>query len=92
MFEWDGKYSAGHTKAKFWLLSVKNRKKSAVKLYIEKLILFNFVNLSKTFCSRFDGIPQSKKKGFVKVITHKWCLSYENSFASVGLKELHENW
>ena len=46
--EFDGKYPAGHPKPKFWRFSVKNRKKSAVEHFIEKPVLLNFVNLSKT--------------------------------------------
>ena len=43
----DGEYSAEHSKAKFWRLSVKNGKISAVKHFIEKPILLNFVNVSR---------------------------------------------
>ena len=45
-----GEYPAVHPKAKLRRFSVKNRKKSAVKHFIEKLILLNSVNLSPTFC------------------------------------------
>ena len=43
MLEFDGKYPAAHSKAKFQRFSVKNSKKSAVKQFIEKPILLNFV-------------------------------------------------
>ena len=52
MLGYDGEYPAVHPIAKFWRFSVKNCKKSAVKHSIEKPILFNFVNLSPTFCPR----------------------------------------
>ena len=50
MLGFDDEYSAGHTKAKFCCFSVKNRKISGVKHFIEKPILLNFVNLSTAFC------------------------------------------
>ena len=37
----DGEYTSVHPKAKFWRVSVKNHKKSAVKDSIEKPILLN---------------------------------------------------
>ena len=49
MLGFDGEYSAGHPKAKFWCFMVKNLKISAVKHFKEKSILFNFVNLSTAF-------------------------------------------
>ena len=42
----DGKCPAVHRKANFWRFLVKNRKKSAVKHFIEKPVWLNFVNLS----------------------------------------------
>ena len=48
----DSEYTAVNLKAKFWRFSVKYRKKIAVKHSIEKSILFNFANLSPTFCPR----------------------------------------
>ena len=45
----DGEYLAVHPKDKFRQFFVKNCKISAVKQSIEKLISFNFVNLSPTF-------------------------------------------
>ena len=54
MLMFDGEYLAVHQKAKFWRLLVKNRKKSAVKHSMDKLILLSFVNFSATFCPRFS--------------------------------------
>ena len=51
MLGFDGTYSAGHPKAKFRLFSL-IAKVSAVKHFIEKPILLNFVNLSTALCSR----------------------------------------
>ena len=48
MLGFDGEYPAVHPKTKFWLFSIKNRTKKAVKHSIEKVILLNFVNLSTT--------------------------------------------
>ena len=52
MFGFDGEYSAVHPEAKFWHISLKGRKKSAVEQSIENPILLNFVNLFRTFCPR----------------------------------------
>ena len=52
MLGFNGEYTAGHPKAKFLGILVKNWKISAVKNSIEKPILHNFVNLSPTFCPR----------------------------------------
>ena len=49
----NGEYTGVHPKAKFKRFLVESRKKSAVKEFIEKPILHNFVNLSATFCLRF---------------------------------------
>ena len=51
MFGFDGKCSAGHPKAKFRLFSLIARV-SALKHFIEKPILLNFVNLSTALCPR----------------------------------------
>ena len=52
MLGFDGEYPAVHPKTKFWLFSIKNRTKKAVKHSIEKVILLNFVNLSTTIFPR----------------------------------------
>ena len=52
MLGFDCESQAVHPKSKFWRSSVKNCKKSAVKLSIEKPILLSFVNLSPTFRPR----------------------------------------
>ena len=62
MLGFDGEYPAVHPKAKFWRFSVKNCKKSAVKHSIEKPILFNFVNLSPTFCPRLYDLNGFKSR------------------------------
>ena len=48
----DGEHSAGHRNVKFSSFLVKNCKISAVKDFIKKLILLNFVNLSTNFRPR----------------------------------------
>ena len=52
MLTFDGEDPAVYSKAKFWLVLVKNCKKSAVKRSIEKPILLDFENLSPAFCQR----------------------------------------
>ena len=55
MLGFDGEYSAGHQKAKFWPISVKNRKMSAVKHFIEKPIL-----LIKTLWTTKNNLLKNK--------------------------------
>ena len=52
MLGFDGEYSTGHPKIKFWRFPVKNPKISTAKHFIEKPILLNFVNLSTALCPR----------------------------------------
>ena len=59
MLRFDGEYLAGHPKAIFGQVLVKNRKQSVAKRSIEKYILFNFVSLSTTFCPRLQ-LPLKK--------------------------------
>ena len=54
MLGFDGQSSVGCPKAKFSRFSVKNYKISAVKHFIEKPLLPNFVNLFTTFCPRLS--------------------------------------
>ena len=53
MLRFDRKSSTGHPRAKFRHFSV-NCKISAVRHYIEKPILLNFVNLCTTLCPRLS--------------------------------------
>ena len=56
MLGFDGEYTAVPPKAKFGRFLVKNRKKSAVKHSIQKPILLNFLNLSRTFCPKLKEV------------------------------------
>ena len=54
MLVFDGEYLARHPKSKFFLFQLKKREISALKYFIEKPILFDFVNLFATFCPRLQ--------------------------------------
>ena len=68
MLVFDGPYSAGHPKAKFWRFSEKNREISAVKHFIEKSNLLSFVNLSTTICPRLYNIMKVILWLFTKIL------------------------
>ena len=64
MLGFDGEYSAGHPETKFWRFSGKICKISAVKHFKRTAILLNFVNLSATFCPRFELFWKKTFKDF----------------------------
>ena len=68
MLAFDGKYPAVQPKAKFWRFLLKNCKKSSVKHSTEKPILLNFVNLSPTFCPRFQDCSSITKKNYPQIM------------------------
>ena len=52
MIKFNREYPAVDPGAEFWKFSGKNSKKSAVKHYIGKPFMLNFMNLSITFCPK----------------------------------------